>query len=90
MGKNGKNYDKRIALQLFDELAGLYTDDICKHINLCRRYPILANEWEQNIITYLNDIQKSENYDEDKARERKKKLYEKITGKKWRISDCEI
>lgn len=84
------NY-KRIALRLFEELSCLYTDDICKHINLCKRYPIVANEWEQSIITYLNNIQKSENYyDENEAEERKKKLYEKITGKKWRVSDYEI
>lgn len=88
--KGGKMNYKKTALQLFEELSCLYTDDICKHINLCRRYPILANEWEQKIIAYLDDIQKSENCDENEAEERKKKLYEKITGKKWRVSDYEI
>lgn len=70
---------KKIALQLFDELSGIYADDICKHIDLCRRYPAVANKWEQGIQAYIENIEKTENYNENIVKERMEKLYEKIT-----------
>lgn len=47
------NY-KRIALQLFDELWGIYAADIEKHANLCRRYPRLCEEWIKNIESNID------------------------------------
>ncbi len=84
------DYDKKMALLLFDELSCIYADDICKHIDLCRRYPKVASEWEQGIMAYISSIEKSENYDENESNEHRNKLYEKITNEKWRISDYEI
>ena len=71
------NY-RKIALQLFDELSCIYADDICKHIDLCKRYPMLANEWEQLIIAYISNIEKSKHYNAKEAKEQIKKLSEKI------------
>ncbi len=75
------NY-KRIALQLFDELSSIYVEDICRHIDLCRRYPTIANEWEQGIMTYINSIKKTETYNEEEVKKQRNMLYEKITNKK--------
>lgn len=69
---------RRIALQLFDELSMAYAEDIRKHIDLCKRYPVLASEWEQIILAYLDSIEKSEDYDKEAIEESKRKLYEKI------------
>lgn len=46
---------RKIAIQLFDELSCIYAEDIDKHIDLYKRYPVLANEWEQSILTYINE-----------------------------------
>lgn len=77
--KEGRMNYKRIALQLFNELSDIYAYDICKHIDLCRRYPIIANEWEQEIMAYINSIEKPENYNKKEAKEQRSKLYERIT-----------
>lgn len=70
---------KRVALQLFDELSDIYAYDICKHIDLCKRYTTVANKWEQEIMKYINSIDKPENYNEDEAKEHRNRLFEKIT-----------
>ncbi len=60
---------KRVALQLFDELSDIYAYDVCKHIDLCKHYTTVANKWEQEIMKYINSIDKTENYNEDEAKE---------------------
>lgn len=45
---------KEMAFRLFDELSGLYVEDVLRHADLCRRYPKLSN----NYVKYLTKSQK--------------------------------
>lgn len=84
--RGNMNY-KKIALQLFDELSGIYAADIEKHANLCRRYPRLCKEWVKNIES---NIDADRIYNDCCYKEQKERIWrelykriEKESEKQW-------
>ena len=53
--KNGKYY-KEIAFRLFDELSGLYAEDVAKHADLCKRYSKISQKYVKWLEKSVKDV----------------------------------